>query len=143
MRIVVLSSDGIQNLNYYNTISGKDGAIPSRPFFSESIFFETAGNATVEERYSAGALLHIASPLDPIIRTAARLCLVCWWVDTLRDCYVFAQVDVLDGIEQFDPILHGFLESLAAGNESHAARPFVYHGGSYGLSQIVLARSAA
>src|SRR5438477_258638 len=39
----------------------------------------------------------------------------------LGEANLLAEVDVLNGVQDLDALLHGFLERLPAGNETHAA----------------------
>jgi hypothetical protein len=39
----------------------------------------------------------------------------------LRQCHAVVQVNVLDGLEEFDALFHGLLEGFAAGDEAYVA----------------------
>src|SRR5208337_3686725 len=54
-----------------------------------------------------------------------------------------AEEDVLDGVEELHPFLHGTLEGLAPGDQPHAPGPFVDHRGAHRLGQVVLPGAAA
>lgn len=54
-----------------------------------------------------------------------------------------AEVDVLDGVEQDDAVLHVLLEGLATGNQPHAAGTLVDNRRLDGLGQIVFAGRSA
>src|SRR5271157_988393 len=54
-----------------------------------------------------------------------------------------AEIDVLNGVEQRDPILARTLERLAPGDEAHAAGALVDHRRGYGVGEVVGAGSAA
>ena len=54
----------------------------------------------------------------------------------LGDGDALAEVDVLDGVEQDDAVLHVLLEGLATGNQAHAAGTLVDHCRLDGLRQI-------
>src|SRR6266702_6264563 len=56
---------------------------------------------------------------------------------------VFAQVDVLDGVQEFYAFGHGTLEGFAAGDEAGAAGALVDDGGGDSVFEIVGAGSAA
>src|SRR5271163_5277800 len=54
-----------------------------------------------------------------------------------------AQVHILNGVEEFNPFLHGPLEGFASGDEAGAAGALVDDGGGYGFGEVVLAGGAA
>jgi len=55
---------------------------------------------------------------------------------SLRDGYFFAEVNVLDRVQQFDAFFHRALERFASGDQAHAARAFVDDGGEDGVFEI-------
>ena len=61
----------------------------------------------------------------------------------LRDVYLLTEVNVLNGVEQCDTLLHRLLESFSAADEPHAASPLVDHRGAYGLREIVFTAGPA
>src|SRR6266404_6812280 len=56
----------------------------------------------------------------------------------IRLCYgyFFAEVDVLNGVQQLDSFIHRPLESFASRNETHAATALIDHGSAHGFSKI-------
>src|SRR5215469_4640197 len=62
---------------------------------------------------------------------------------TLRDRHFFAQIHILNGIEEFYAVGHGALEGLAAGDEAGAAGALVDDGCGYGFLEVVGSGSAA
>src|SRR2546421_6072126 len=58
------------------------------------------------------------------------------FINTSSDCNFFAQIDILDCIEQSDPFGHRTLKSLSSGNQSHSACAFVNHRGDDGILQV-------
>src|SRR5580692_1002994 len=56
---------------------------------------------------------------------------------------VFAQVDVLNGVEELHAVGHGALEGFAAADEAGASGALVDYGGGYSVFEIVSAGSAA
>src|ERR1043165_2901102 len=57
------------------------------------------------------------------------------------DCDVLAEIDILNCIQDFHAFVHRALECLAAGNESHAARPLVDDGRTDCFGKIIFTRS--
>jgi hypothetical protein len=56
---------------------------------------------------------------------------------------VFAQVDVLNGVEELHAVGHGALEGFAAADEAGASGALVDYGGGYSVFEIVGAGRAA
>src|SRR5262249_40072321 len=61
----------------------------------------------------------------------------------LRDGDVWAEVDVLNGVEQLHAFFHGALEGFTTGDEPGAAGALVDHGRGHGFLEIVRAGGAA
>src|SRR5690606_13665298 len=61
----------------------------------------------------------------------------------LRHRHLVVEVDVLDGVEEFDALGHRALERLAAGDQPHPARALVDDGRARGLPEVVGAGAAA
>src|SRR5436853_7469349 len=61
----------------------------------------------------------------------------------LSDSDLLRQINVLDGVEDFNAFVHRFLKGLAPADQAHAAGALVDHRRAYRLLQIVLARLAA
>src|SRR5258708_1860011 len=67
----------------------------------------------------------------------------CLDIIALGDGDFWAEVDVLDRVQELDAFLHGALEGFAAGDEAGAAGALVEDGGGDGFLEIVGAGSAA
>lgn len=52
------------------------------------------------------------------------------------DSYVVAEVDILNGVQQFDALGHRLLERLASSNEAGAARALIDDGGTHRFTQV-------
>src|SRR5690242_17219585 len=61
----------------------------------------------------------------------------------LCDRDLVVEVDILDGVEQLDALLHRPLERLAAGDEAHASRALVDHRGAHGVLEVARTRRRA
>lgn len=61
----------------------------------------------------------------------------------LRDCNLFIEIDILDGVQNIDTLIHRALERFPAADESGAAGALVDHCRADGLLEIILAGSAA
>ena len=59
--------------------------------------------------------------------------------EVLSDGDFFAEVDVLDGVEEADAFFEGSLEGFASRDEAHAACAFVDDGGDDGVLEIASA----
>lgn len=57
--------------------------------------------------------------------------------------YVFIQIHILDGLQNFNALFHRSLEGLATRDESHATRAFIDDRSCYGFSKITLAGRSA
>lgn len=57
----------------------------------------------------------------------------------LSDRDVFAEIDVLDGVEELSAFFDWTLECLATGDEALSARALVDDGGLHGFSEVVAA----
>src|SRR5690554_2167637 len=68
----------------------------------------------------------------------------CCWAkgqkrDGSGDRHAFIQIDILNGIEQFDTFRHRLLERLAPGNQPHATGTLVNHRGAHRLTKVAMA----
>jgi hypothetical protein len=61
----------------------------------------------------------------------------------LGDRDLFAEVNVLDGIEELNPVLHRALERLATRNQVHAARSLIDHRRERGVREVMRAACPA
>jgi toxin ParE1/3/4 len=57
----------------------------------------------------------------------------------LRHCHRCAEVHILDRVQQRDAFVHGTLERLAAGDQTHSAGAFVDHRRGHRVGHVVLA----
>ena len=62
-----------------------------------------------------------------------ELCFLILCCGLLCDGDFAIKVDILDGVEEFDTIGHGFLECFSAADETHSACSFVDDGSADGL----------
>src|SRR5215467_4679231 len=59
------------------------------------------------------------------------------------DRHFRAQIDVLNGVEQLDALIHGALEGFASGDEAGTAGALIDYGGSYRFLEVVGSRGAS
>jgi len=64
-------------------------------------------------------------------------------VTTLGNRYLWAEIDILDGMEELGSLFHRTLESLATGNHSRATGAFVDNGCLDGIFEVVGSRGTA